>query len=517
MDVEIFRYIVLICVSGVLSILLGAYAFFKREVFADGKLFMLMSIFSSTYIFGHALELSSRTLGEVVFWQKIQYLGLPFIAPSCLVLIFRFTRLDKFLSRKRILLLFSIPIVTLILSLTNEWHHLFYRQIYVRLNETTLLTDFIAGPWYMIHGSYTFGILLFNTVVVMWYWKQTQTTYWRQNLTLILGQLIPMTAAFLYLMGLSPKGIDPVPIVMCITSTLYFWAIFSAKLFVLAPIARNRIFESMRDGVLVIDESNRVVDFNKAAKQIVEKLQPSAIGQKIHTIWTDSNLYLAGDSIDSQEFEWKQADKCYHVWATPVLKNNELVGRTIVFTDITEKKKLEEQLKQLAYNDGLTKIYNRTYFIEKSKEELEKALNQGYPLSLFLFDIDFFKKINDKYGHSIGDLALCHVVDTCRRGLQSEHTFARYGGEEFVACLPNTNRTNAAIIAEKVRKLLQDTPLQTATETISITASFGVASLSPDANTLDFLLQEADEALYRSKESGRNKVSLAEERVLLVK
>ncbi|MBL4951660.1 diguanylate cyclase [Neobacillus sp. YIM B02564] len=508
MNLEIFTYVVIVCISGVLSSLLAIYAFVKRNVFSGSKLFILMSCFSAIYVFGHAFELSSSSLVEIKFWLKVQYAGLPFITPTCLVLILQFAGLDRFIKPKIMIPVFLVPLITFLMSVTNDFHHLFYRSVYLRPNESVPLADITAGPWYLVHGSYTFATMVLGTFILLWYWIQTRTAYWKQILTLILGQVIPMTASFLYLIGLSPMGMDPVPIVMCLTSTLYFWAIFSAKLFMLAPIARNRIFESMRDGVLVIDEVSRIVDFNQGARGMIEKLKFAAIGEKLDSVWSD---WASFDPLpENREIEWCNKGKYYQIRITDVRKkNNEIAGKTIVLSDVTEKKKLEQQLKLLAYTDGLTKAHNRTYFLEKSQQELNRAINKVTSLSLFLFDIDFFKKINDGYGHSIGDLALCHIVDLCKSCLAPEYIFARYGGEEFVVCLPDVDLNRAGEIAETIRAEIEANPLETEKGAIPITSSFGVAEVTNEIQTLDALLQEADKALYASKENGRNRVTLA--------
>lgn len=355
-----------------------------------------------------------------------------------------------------------------------------YRSLYLRPDVTSPVVDMITGPWYVVHGSFTFGSLLLGTCILLWYWQRTKATYWKQIVTLIASLVIPMVASFLYLIGLSPYGMDPVPMVMCFTNALYFWGIFSSKLFVLAPIARERIFESMQDGVLVIDISNRLVDYNQAAEQMNPTLTPAAIGKEINLILNEYTY----QGMQDQEFEseWfnPKNDKYYHIRFTPIYKNQKIfVGTIIVIRDTTKQKKLEEQLKHLAYFDGLTNIYNRSYFLDKSSEQLKNAIQTRAPLSFILFDIDYFKKINDHYGHLIGDAAIRHVVSICKKELEHESIFGRYGGEEFVVCLPGKTISDAAKIAEKIRAAIELTPLNTEQELIFVTASFGVSDLNP--------------------------------------
>ncbi|MBM7655190.1 histidine kinase N-terminal 7TM domain-containing protein [Neobacillus cucumis] len=213
MNSLIFQYIVIISVSGVLSVLLTIYAFVKKELMSSRKTFIIMSVLSAIYIFGHALELSSSTINQISFWIKFQYCGLPFIAPTCLVLVLQYVGLDKFLTRGRIISLFIIPLITFLLSWTNDIHHWMYRSLYLRPDVTSPVVDMITGPWYVVHGSFTFGSLLLGTCILLWYWQRTKATYWKQIVTLIASLVIPMIASFLYLIGLSPYGMDPVPMV----------------------------------------------------------------------------------------------------------------------------------------------------------------------------------------------------------------------------------------------------------------------------------------------------------------
>jgi diguanylate cyclase (GGDEF)-like protein len=167
---------------------------------------------------------------------------------------------------------------------------------------------------------------------------------------------------------------------------------------------------------------------------------------------------------------------------------------------------LQEQLKKLAYYDGLTGIYNRTQFLAEGRELLEDT-SRG-PISLILFDIDHFKQINDTYGHETGDQALMHIVSICQRYVMPEMRFARYGGEEFVIALPGSTLSEAVQVAENIRGALQQSAMYWKDDVIAITSSFGVVQLSGN-ETLEAILRRADEALYISKKEGRNRVTAA--------
>ncbi|MBM7605507.1 diguanylate cyclase (GGDEF)-like protein/PAS domain S-box-containing protein [Metabacillus crassostreae] len=517
MPSDIFIYIVLMSVAGVLNIFIGIYAYAKRRSFLGSQTFIFISFFSSIYTFGHAFELSSQSLDMIVLWTYFQYLGLPYIAPLSLMLVLQYIRKDKYLTTRNRFFLLLIPIITTMLVLTNHLHHQFYQTVYLR-NDVIPMIDFVIGPWYIVHGSYTFGCLLAGGVLLLSYWKQTKSTYWKQIFVLLLGLYLPMISSFLYLLGYTPYGMDPVPIVMSVTSFLYIWAFMSTNILELAPIARGLIFDSMRDGVLVLDPSQRIVDFNDAAKKIIgDKLNDKKIGENIHSLWQENELntflFPSIDHLNHKEefeLEWSGLNSYYQIRSTPVKKKSGfIVGSTIVIADITEQRQLYQKLERLAYTDGLTGILNRKTFIDRSDTIIKEMHKEGISSSLIIFDIDHFKAINDKYGHRMGDEAICHVVSICQRFLQPSDLFGRYGGEEFVICLPSTTLHEAGEYAEAIRRSIENTPFERENKKIPITASFGVTHANKDI-VIEDLLSYADKALYKSKHSGRNTVHLAQ-------
>lgn len=173
-------------------------------------------------------------------------------------------------------------------------------------------------------------------------------------------------------------------------------------------------------------------------------------------------------------------------------------------------KTLEEnqmELINLATRDGLTGAYNRREFTKRLKAELERSQRYQHFCSLIMFDIDFFKKLNDTHGHQAGDEALKSVAALLKREVRPSDQVARYGGEEFAVILPQTNTDEAVLVAERLRQMLivQDIAIA-ANQTIRVTASLGVATFPDDAQNDESLLGSADQALYAAKHGGRNRV-----------
>lgn len=174
-----------------------------------------------------------------------------------------------------------------------------------------------------------------------------------------------------------------------------------------------------------------------------------------------------------------------------------------------ENAELYANLQEMATIDGLTGVYNRVYFHQKFEEEVEAARTLGYDLTLVILDIDKFKKFNDTYGHLFGDIVLKSVAQTVKNNLRATDTVARFGGEEFVIILPRTNATEAFEKIEELRLKVANNIVKDNVISASVTASFGISSFPDISGNQMELIRDADNALYKAKESGRNCVKIA--------
>ncbi len=176
---------------------------------------------------------------------------------------------------------------------------------------------------------------------------------------------------------------------------------------------------------------------------------------------------------------------------------------------VKKELKIQDMMKELqllASTDPMTKLYNRRYFISTSKKVISLAKREKYPVSIIMLDIDKFKNINDTYGHDVGDTVIISLAKELINSCRKSDVACRYGGEEFVILFPNTSQDGAKIVAENIRSSLENLSLDIQDKTIHFTASIGVSSLFDDEINIEKALKRADEALYKAKESGRNKV-----------
>jgi len=167
---------------------------------------------------------------------------------------------------------------------------------------------------------------------------------------------------------------------------------------------------------------------------------------------------------------------------------------------------MTEELKLISMTDPLTGLFNRRYFMERLFEEVERVKRHNESFSAFMLDIDNFKSLNDRYGHSAGDDVLLRVSRAIRDAVRSMDVVARHGGEEFSVLLPHTSKSDAMEIAERVRSGVERSRPLSAYPSVVVTVSIGVAEFPDDASTIDELVDRADRAMYRAKKAGKNRV-----------
>lgn len=181
-----------------------------------------------------------------------------------------------------------------------------------------------------------------------------------------------------------------------------------------------------------------------------------------------------------------------------------------------ELEKAHTRVRTLAVTDELTGAYNRRHFFEIAEAEFERSMRHSLPLSVLLLDGDNFKKINDTYGHLCGDQVLQTLGRLCTGTIRKNDVFARYGGEEFIVLLPHTDAQGAQVLAERIRRLILEQPVVYGGEQILFTVSIGAATSSPGIQHFSQIVDQADQSLYKAKNSGKNCVVIAGQETQMV-
>ncbi len=242
--------------------------------------------------------------------------------------------------------------------------------------------------------------------------------------------------------------------------------------------------------------------FKPEAVEPLKKLNAIRLAEEQNGIRTGTENYELEVIRKDGSWIWTEVSVTPHHDA-----NGNLVGLHGITHDITERKRLQEELQRQANTDSLTGLFNRRYFLEVASAELNRAIRHKHDLSLVQADIDHLKQVNDTYGHAAGDMALRMFAEICQKNMRTEDVLARFGGDEFVLLFPETSAPKAFQIVERIRQILDETTILHDGHLISITISSGLATLAGENETVDSLLGRADIALYQAKAEGRNRVT----------
>ena len=239
----------------------------------------------------------------------------------------------------------------------------------------------------------------------------------------------------------------------------------------------------------------------------------------------DNQIVLEGDSVSRRHCHFDRRQGVWHivddgstngtflneeqVKGSGQLNNGDRVkvGPTILkyLSGLDAEAKYHEEIYRMTIVDGLTQIHNKRYLFEALDKELIRARRYDRQLSLLIFDIDYFKNINDQYGHLAGDHVLRELARIVQERIRRDEVFARYGGEEFVIVLPETPLAGGVALAENLRGRVETHPFSFQGERIPVTISVGCAMLSEEKTAAD-LIQRSDDKLYEAKRGGRNRV-----------
>jgi len=276
---------------------------------------------------------------------------------------------------------------------------------------------------------------------------------------------------------------------------------------------------------VVVDESGHTLEINKkqlelfgvASKQEylskIGQLSPEYQPDGRYSCEKGKEKLKQAFETGSAYFEWMHCDhNGADIPCEMSIVRIDQPGQKLAFAylrDLRELKsviRMKEHLEALAYTDPLTGINNRRFFVLAAEKELESSNTEDKPFSLLMLDVDHFKEINDKYGHPIGDEVLRILTKRIKTVLRSDALMARYGGEEFVIMLKNTITKNAMTTAWRIRKTVERTKFSIEDQGIKVTVSIGVASKTSSSSSLEEIIESADAALYKAKNSGRNTV-----------
>jgi diguanylate cyclase (GGDEF)-like protein len=302
------------------------------------------------------------------------------------------------------------------------------------------------------------------------------------------------------------------------------------------------MLQSIDVGLMVVDEQYRLVIWNSFMQNHSNRRPKAVLNQRLWEVFPEISEEWFRRKIDSVLLlhtpaftTWEQRPYFLRfpsyrpvTGAAPHMYQNAtfmpLVSADggvkhvgIILYDVTEVavnradlQRANAKLENLSRTDKLTGLHNRGYWEQRLEEEFRRSRRSGGTVSLMLFDIDHFKRVNDTYGHPIGDQVLRQVASIVKRSVRTTDLSGRYGGEEFGVLLIDTPSENALVLAERLRRSIQAESIETAGGAISVTVSLGIAQLSTETRDHKQWISAADQALYQAKQGGRNRTVIHE-------
>lgn len=326
-----------------------AYFAWKRD-----KIYISMSLIAiSINASGYAFEILCANIEWVKFWVKVEYLGGSFFGVLWLMFALEFTGKMDNIKKRTLALLYIVPAAILIINWTNDFHHWFYKEMYMNNNGIFSRLEVIHGSWYWVHTMYNYALTLMGMIIFIITYLKAVSVIRKQMLLLIISCIIPWIGDAVYIFGLAPFDLDLCPLALSLSGILYSFAVLKFKFLKLTPIALEKVFSNMQDGVIILDSENTIVNFNDSSKHIFPELNYLKAGEKISDEVLEkyqSLVEIINNNKNENLISIKNQNelKHYKINISDIYEENKKsIGKILTFDDITESKKQQEKLFQL--------------------------------------------------------------------------------------------------------------------------------------------------------------------------
>lgn len=479
------------------------------------------------WAFTYAFHWLAPTQAARDIWLNLTYLGVVSTPSAMLVAALQFNQWHGWLRGRRAWLLAIQPLLTIILLWTDPYHGLFFGG--KRILHQSLIYE--GGPWFWFNVAYSYSLVLASILLLLYTAALRSRLYRMQTALILIGISFPIASNVIGFSGRNPfSGLDLTPIAFNFTGVLLALSLFRYRLLDLVPVGRDVLMEEMDEGMLMLDNQLRVIDFNPSARRLLDLPANPLLG--VPAMCCLAHLpqlvsLIGQGGAENLELDFAgEARRCLLVKVRPILaKANTPAGVLIICHDITELKaseqrlvaanrqlceqiqqiqELQASLKELAIRDPLTSLFNRRYLQETLARELSQAAREGQPLSLVMLDVDRFKELNDLYGHQAGDQVLLALSQALTALTRKGDIVSRFGGDEFLVALVNTPVDSAFQRVLDWQLSFSAGVIEYEGRRLGTTFSAGVATFPDHANACEQLIRLADVALYQSKASGGN-------------
>jgi len=471
----------ILLISSIALLVLALFSLFRRRMtgaWSFSLLLMAMVIHSVFYAF----ELMSQSKAEMIFWLRLEYIGISFF--PILVLFFARQYIDekKIANRWTLALVFFLNLITFFLVTTSDRQHLYYQSIEVIESYGLQVLYLPRAFWGNMQHVVLLVTLIYAVTGVFGRMKNSHGPYRSRAHYMMLGMLVPVVVYTIYALGRGPVGIDLMPFSYVLMSVLIGIGLFRYDLLYMTPVTYEMIIRSIDEGVIAIDNNGLVIRANDAARRQFPSLSDLKEGDRVNQIEE-----LKSFDFNQPEYQFEVAGR---ILKSKRIQSENRRGMIYLFNDVTQAEQSKRELEIMATVDPLTGIQNRRIFMEK----LENA-----PSGIFaILDLDHFKEINDKQGHLEGDRILKEFAQALRK-YYSFQQVCRYGGEEFAIFFPKATLESAFESLEAFRKSCSEGNLG---------ATFSAGMAEYESGVINPAILKADEKLYQAKAAGRNRIQI---------
>lgn len=477
------------------------------------KVLSALSLAIFIYILGYLLELNSVSLEQMKFWNRIQYFGIPFFPAFWLYAAFLYTRGMERMRGWRTWLIFVVPLFCFMARMTNDLHSLFYTSMTLVEYDDLSLMLLKKGPFYWIQTAYVLGSMVLGNV--LYYPKKSESNHIqrRKYKLLFMASVTPYIAVLLVAIDIGNLGIDYTAAVIPIAVLVLIYVVYRYDFLEIKSMGREKLFEDNTSGMVLVNLKYRVIDYNDAAKEYFRIFHLNLTENSFQELLVKyEEMSECIESKESKILELIDQERLYYIeiMIKPIAKLGQQFGYLVSFTDVTAKELLQQKLASLAAFDELSGLYNRRTFMEKAMREFEHALRYQESFAVIMMDIDFFKRINDVYGHAAGDEAIRQFGQLLKSTFRKTDLYGRMGGEEFALMMIQTTLDDVEEKLEQFRKEVEALRIQYQERIFRYTVSIGVKVIQWPVEgdlSLDEILSQADACLYESKKAGRNRVT----------
>lgn len=446
--------------------------------------------------------------------------------------------------------IFIVPIITTIMLLTNNQHHLFFKS------PNALYSKIVPGFYFYIHTSYSYGLILVGFAILLQFTINSSGFLSKQSFLVLIASLIPLIYNILVIVFRIIPDYIPTPISFSFSMTIFYFAIIKYDFLNVVPVALQKIMNYISDGFIVFNREYQILEYNQTfikmflhsipnqnLKQNLLQMNIAGISGETMERMVEATILNGGPQTIKREVFFENKTRHYYVDFIPMFNGKKFIAEILIFRDLSQEVRhiaelkeknakldkinlelqnqntkiaeLNQKLKDQAERDELTGAYNRRFFNNYFEIEKDRCINsqnhnekkQRLDFAVAIIDIDNFKSINDTYGHLVGDQALKKVVTVIKNNVFTKDIVSRYGGEEFAIIFTKTNPKGVIQAAEKIRQAVENKKIKTdIDQIISLTISTGIAIFSVDFDENTNLLKIADDRLLIAKNLGKNRV-----------